>query len=205
MKSPVGGFQSTERACAPRKMAEFYSDKFAFAQATNTPVGCLSDRTVLRKQNGGVSLRQVPICPLYPLRRPMCWFWNALLTTMAIPHYFAGRHPQPAYPHIRYSSNRRGCSNNRTCGAKVPDHMVRPGCPPAYRYPGPDTTAGTPHHSDNRGQPDLVADDSFCHFGSSPQTFIDFIFYSVGSVSAVTVSPSSFALRRSLPHSGVKK
>ncbi len=54
-------------------------------------------------------------------------------------------------------------------------------------------------------QPDLVADDSFCHFGSSPQTFIDFIFYSVGSVSAVTASPSSFALRRSLPHSGVKK
>lgn len=53
-------------------------------------------------------------------------------------------------------------------------------------------------------QPDLVADDSFCHFGSSPQTFIDFIFYSVGSVSAVTASPSSFALRRSLPHSGVK-
>lgn len=45
-------------------------------------------------------------------------------------------------------------------------------------------------------QPDLVADDSFCHFGSSPQTFIDFIFYSVGSVSAVTASPSSFALRR---------
>ena len=28
-------------------------------------------------------------------------------------------------------------------------------------------------------QPDLVADDSFCHFGSSPQTFIDFILVSV--------------------------
>lgn len=25
------------------------------------------------------------------------------------PHYFAGRHPQPACPHIRYSSNHRGC------------------------------------------------------------------------------------------------
>mgnify|MGYP006959871759 CR=1 FL=1 len=120
-------------------------------------------------------------------------------------HCPAGKHPRPIRPRIRYSSSLRGCSNNRTCGAKVPDHMVRPGCPLAYRYPGPDTTAGTPHHSDNRGQPDLVADDSFCHFGSSPQAFIDFIFYSVGSVSAVTVSPSSFALRRSLPHSGVKK
>jgi hypothetical protein len=51
----------TERFCAS-KMAEFHSDKFAFALATNIPVGCLSDRTFLRKQNGGVSLRQVRIC-----------------------------------------------------------------------------------------------------------------------------------------------
>ena len=36
--------------------------KFAFALATNTPAGCLSDRTFLRKQNGGVSLRQVRVC-----------------------------------------------------------------------------------------------------------------------------------------------
>ena len=37
--------------------------KFAFALATNTPAGCLSDRTVLRTaQDGGVSLRQVRVC-----------------------------------------------------------------------------------------------------------------------------------------------
>ena len=148
---------------------------------------------------------KIPICPLYPLRRPMCWFWNALLTTMAIPHYPAGKHPRPIRPHIRYSSNRRGCLNNRTYGVKVPHRMAHPGYPPACRHPCPDTTAGTPHHSDNRGQPDLVADDSFCHFGSSPQTFIDFACYCVSSASAVTASPSSFALRRSLPQPGVKK
>ena len=28
-------------------------------------------------------------------------------------------------------------------------------------------------------QPDLVVDDSFCHFGSSPQTFIDFRQYRI--------------------------
>ena len=59
---PQWGVQATERSCAQRKMAEFHSDKFAFALATNIPVGCLSDRTFLRKQNGGVSLRQVRIC-----------------------------------------------------------------------------------------------------------------------------------------------
>ena len=37
--------------------------KFAFAQATNIPVGCLSDRTVLRTaQDGGAAPRQVRVC-----------------------------------------------------------------------------------------------------------------------------------------------
>ncbi len=168
--------------------------------------GLSSDRTGLRTaQDGGVLLRQVPICPLYPLRRPMCWFWNALLTTMAISALSCRETSRPIRPRIRYSSSLRGCSNNRTCGAKVPYRMVHPGYPPACRRPCPDTTAGHRIIPIIGNQPDLVADDSFCHFGSSPQTFIDFIFYSVGSVSAVTASPSSFALRRSLPHSGVKK
>ena len=47
-------------------MAEFHSDKFAFAkrsEAMKAPVGLSSDRTVLRTaQDGGVSLRQVPVC-----------------------------------------------------------------------------------------------------------------------------------------------
>ena len=174
MKAPVGGFQATERACAQRKMAEFYSDKFRFARFTLSAARCAGSGTLYLPQ------------------------WQ-------FPHYPAGKHPRPIRPRIRYSSSLRGYSNNRTCGVEVPYRMVHPGYPPACRRPCPDTTAGTPHHSDNRGQPDLVADDSFCHFGSSLQTFIDFIFYSVGSVSAVTASPSSFALRRSLPHSGVKK
>ena len=53
--------QATERSCAQRKMTEFHSDKFAFALATNTPAGCLSDRTFLRKQNGGAVPRQVRV------------------------------------------------------------------------------------------------------------------------------------------------
>lgn len=120
-------------------------------------------------------------------------------------HCPAERHPPPTCPRIQYNSSRHRCSGSHTSGAKVPHRMAHPGYPPACRHPCPDTTAGTPHHSDNRRQPDLVADDSFCHFGSSPQTFIDFACYCVGSASAVTASPSSFALRRSLPHSGVKK
>ena len=59
--SPQWGLQVTERSCVS-KMEGLRPDKFAFALATNTPAGCLSDRTFLRKQNGGVSLRQVPVC-----------------------------------------------------------------------------------------------------------------------------------------------
>ena len=58
---PQWGFQATERSC-DSKMEGLRPDKFAFALATNTPAGCLSDRTFLRKQNGGVSLRQVRVC-----------------------------------------------------------------------------------------------------------------------------------------------
>ena len=58
--TPQWGVQATERSC-DSKMEGLRPDKFAFALATNIPVGCLSDRTFLRKQNGGVSLRQVPV------------------------------------------------------------------------------------------------------------------------------------------------
>ena len=58
--TPQWGVQATERSCVS-KMEGLRPDKFAFALATNIPVGCLSDRTFLRKQNGGVSLRQVPV------------------------------------------------------------------------------------------------------------------------------------------------
>ena len=63
--TPQWGVQATERSCAQRKMAEFHSDKFAFAKRSETmkaPVGLSSDRTVLRQQDGGVSLRQVRVC-----------------------------------------------------------------------------------------------------------------------------------------------
>ena len=64
--TPQWGVQATERSCAQRKMAEFHSDKFAFAKRSETmkaPVGLSSDRTVLRTaQDGGVSLRQVRVC-----------------------------------------------------------------------------------------------------------------------------------------------
>jgi len=59
--TPQWGVQATERFYAS-KMEGLRPDKFAFALATNTPAGCLSDRTFLRKQNGGVSLRQVRVC-----------------------------------------------------------------------------------------------------------------------------------------------
>ena len=59
--TPQWGVQATERSC-DSKMEGLRPDKFAFALATNIPVGCLSDRTFLRKQNGGVSLRQVRVC-----------------------------------------------------------------------------------------------------------------------------------------------
>ena len=62
--TPQWGVQATERFCAS-KMAEFHSDKFAFAkrsEAMKAPVGLSSDRTVLRQQDGGVSLRQVRVC-----------------------------------------------------------------------------------------------------------------------------------------------
>ena len=57
----LSSVQATERSC-DSKMEGLCPDKFAFALATNTPAGCLSDRTFLRKQNGGVSLRQVRVC-----------------------------------------------------------------------------------------------------------------------------------------------
>ena len=59
--TPQWGVQAIERSC-DSKMEGPRPDKFAFALATNTPAGCLSDRTFLRKQNGGVSLRQVRVC-----------------------------------------------------------------------------------------------------------------------------------------------
>ena len=59
--TPQWGVQATERSC-DSKMEGLRPDKFAFALATNTPAGCLSDRMFLRKQNGGVSLRQVRVC-----------------------------------------------------------------------------------------------------------------------------------------------
>ena len=55
------GVQATERSC-DSKMEGLRLDKFAFALATNTPAGCLSDRTFLRKQNGGAAPRQVRVC-----------------------------------------------------------------------------------------------------------------------------------------------
>ncbi len=62
---PQWGFQATERSCVS-KMEEFHSDKFAFVEwssTIHTPVGCASDRTVLRTaQDDGVSLRQVRVC-----------------------------------------------------------------------------------------------------------------------------------------------
>ena len=36
--------------------------QFEFATQEQADAWCLSDRTFLRKQNGGVSLRQVPVC-----------------------------------------------------------------------------------------------------------------------------------------------
>ena len=48
--TPQWGVQATERSC-DSKMAEFHSDKFAFAkrsEAMKAPVGLSSDRTVLR-------------------------------------------------------------------------------------------------------------------------------------------------------------
>ena len=47
---PQWGVQATERSC-DSKMEGPRPDKFAFALATNTPAGCLSDRTFLRKQS----------------------------------------------------------------------------------------------------------------------------------------------------------
>ena len=61
--TPQWGVQATERFCAS-KMAEFHSDKFAFAkrsEAMKAPVGLSSDRTVLRQQDGGAAPRQVQV------------------------------------------------------------------------------------------------------------------------------------------------
>jgi len=57
---PQWGVQATERSC-DSKMEGPRPDKFAFELATNTPAGCLSDRTFLRKQNGGAVPRQVRV------------------------------------------------------------------------------------------------------------------------------------------------
>ena len=62
--TPQWGVQATERSC-DSKMEGLRPDKFAFAkrsEAMKAPVGLSSDRTVLRQQDGGVSLRQVPVC-----------------------------------------------------------------------------------------------------------------------------------------------
>ena len=56
--------QAIERSC-DSKMEGLRPDKFAFAkrsEAMKAPVGLSSDRTVLRQQDGGVSLRQVRVC-----------------------------------------------------------------------------------------------------------------------------------------------
>ena len=60
---PQWGVQATERSC-DSKMEGPRPDKFAFALATNTPAGCLSGRTFLRKQNGGAAPRQVRVCAI---------------------------------------------------------------------------------------------------------------------------------------------
>ena len=57
---PQWGVQAIERSC-DSKMAGLRPNKFAFALATNTPAGCLSGRTFLRKQNGGAAPRQVRV------------------------------------------------------------------------------------------------------------------------------------------------
>ena len=63
--TPQWGVQATERSC-DSKMEGLRPDKFAFAkrsEAMKAPVGLSSDRTALRTaQDGGVSLRQVPVC-----------------------------------------------------------------------------------------------------------------------------------------------
>ena len=61
---PQWGVQAIERSC-DSKMAGLRPDKFAFAKRSEemkAPVGISSDRTVLRQQDGGVSLRQVRVC-----------------------------------------------------------------------------------------------------------------------------------------------
>ena len=61
--TPQWGVQATERSCVS-KMEGLRPDKFAFAkrsEAMKAPVGLSNDRTVLRQQDGGVSLRQVPV------------------------------------------------------------------------------------------------------------------------------------------------
>ena len=45
--------------------ASIVPDKFAFVERSSTmqtPVGCASDRTVLRQQDGGAAPRQVCVC-----------------------------------------------------------------------------------------------------------------------------------------------
>ena len=63
-ESPSGAFKRPN-GLAVSKMEGPRPDKFAFAQrsgAMKAPVGLLSDRTVLRKQDGGATPRQVRVC-----------------------------------------------------------------------------------------------------------------------------------------------
>ena len=77
--TPQWGVQATERSC-DSKMAGLRPDKFAFAkrsEAMKAPVGLSSDRTVLRQQDGGVSLRQVRVFP--------CLLGDILVQLAALP------------------------------------------------------------------------------------------------------------------------
>ena len=63
-ESPSGAFKR-QNGLAAGKMEGPHPDKFAFVERSGTmkaPVGLLSDRTVLRQQDGGASPRQVPVC-----------------------------------------------------------------------------------------------------------------------------------------------
>ena len=63
-QSPSGDFKRPN-GLAAGKMEGPRPDKFAFVKRSGTiksPVGTLSDRTVLRQQDGGASPRQVPVC-----------------------------------------------------------------------------------------------------------------------------------------------
>ena len=61
---PQWGFEAANGLAAGKTEGP-RPDKFAFVKRSGTiksPVGTLSDRTVLRQQDGGASPRQVPVC-----------------------------------------------------------------------------------------------------------------------------------------------